>query len=104
MGYTVSEVAKALKAKLYPPKGYEDSAIDKLLIDSRSLIEPEGTLFVALKTSKNDGHFYIHELYQKGIRLFLVEESFKDSNLYKDAVFCRVKDTLKAMQQLAAWH
>jgi alanine racemase len=104
MGYIISQVAKALKAKLYPVKGYENLAVDKLLIDSRSLIEPEGTLFIALKTSKNDGHRYISELYQRGVRLFVVEESFKDFKPYEDAIFCLVKDSQKALQNLSAWH
>lgn len=104
MRYTILQVAKVLGAKLHPAKGYENMPVEKLLIDSRSLIEPEGTLFIALKTDKNDGHRYIGELYQKGVRLFMVDNNFKDFVSYKDALFFAVPDTLKAMQNLASWH
>ena len=43
-----------------------------ILIDSRRLIRPEATLFVAIVSPRNDGHSYIRELYGKGVRLFLV--------------------------------
>jgi alanine racemase len=104
MGYTVSEITKALKSKIYPAGDFEDSAINSLLIDSRSFIEPLGTLFIALVTSKNDGHRYIPELYQKGVRLFMVNEEHQDFKSFEDAIFIIVKDTLEGLQQLAKWH
>ena len=50
----------------------------------------------------NDGHFYIPEMYQKGIRHFLVSaNSAVDYPLYPDAHYYQVEDTLQAMQELA---
>ena len=47
--------------------------IRHLLTDSRQLgIEPEATLFFALKTDKNDGAKYISTLIDKGVRCFVV--------------------------------
>ena len=99
MAYKVSEIVKALNAK----QSGADRNVENLLIDSRSLVVPEGTLFVALKSAKNDGHKYISELYRRGIRAFLVEEGYhtKEQN---EASFIIVKDTQKALQELATWH
>ena len=98
MAYTLSEIAKALDVT-----APGNDKVERLLIDSRSLVQPAGTLFVALKTSTNDGHKYIAELYQRGIRLFLVNKGY-DTIAYKDAHFVAVPDTLKALQKLAQWH
>lgn len=100
MPYTLLQIAEALGTK---PSDAGNSKIERLLIDSRSLVQPEGTLFVALKTAKNDGHRYIPELHQRGVKLFLVEKGFNTANI-KGVSFIMVNDTLKALQDIAAWH
>ncbi|HTA82302.1 MAG TPA: bifunctional UDP-N-acetylmuramoyl-tripeptide:D-alanyl-D-alanine ligase/alanine racemase [Bacteroidia bacterium] len=100
MAYTFLQLAEAIGAK---HSGKGDYKVDRLLIDSRSLVQPDGTLFIALKTANNDGHKYIAELYQRGIRMFLVNEGF-DAKNYKDASFIIVSETLKALQNIATWH
>src|SRR5690348_2371763 len=104
MAYLVSQIIKVIKAKLFPAKNAEDIMVDKLLIDSRSLVEPLGTMFIALKTQKNDGHAYIAELYQRGVRVFLVQKGYEGMEDFKGAVFLIVPDTLNALQLLATWH
>ena len=96
-----------------------DAPVNDILIDSRRLIRPEGTLFVAIVTNRNDGHLFIEELYSKGVRLFLVsKETISNSEIAKwrnsensaasipsdFATFILVHDTLVALQQLAASH
>ncbi|HNX87821.1 MAG TPA: bifunctional UDP-N-acetylmuramoyl-tripeptide:D-alanyl-D-alanine ligase/alanine racemase [Paludibacteraceae bacterium] len=75
-----------------------------LLTDSRSLSFPSGTLFFALKTSRNDGHRYIAELYRQNLRYFVVSEMLPDFETLTDAVFIHMDDTLQALQTLAAAH
>ncbi len=54
----------------------KDVDIRYLLTDSRQLgAHPEQTLFFAIKTAKNDGAKYINELYAKGVRVFVRENS-----------------------------
>ncbi len=54
----------------------KDVDIRYLLTDSRQLgAHPEQTLFFAIKTAKNDGANYIDELYAKGVRVFVRENS-----------------------------
>ena len=73
-----------------------------LLIDSRHLMDARQALFFALTSARNDGHKYIKELYDKGVRAFVVKELPKTP--FPDAVFIVVSDTLKALQTLAAHH
>lgn len=54
----------------------KDVDIRYLLTDSRQLgAHPEQTMFFAIKTAKNDGANYIDELYAKGVRVFVRENS-----------------------------
>lgn len=77
--------------------------ITHLLPDSRKLIYPKTTLFIAIVTTHGDGHQFIGRLYEKGVRAFLVSFS-PDKKEYPEAVFLQVKNTLHAMQELAVWH
>ena len=86
------------------PDSVPDTDIHWLLTDSRSLSFPSGTLFFALKTSRNDGHRYIAELYRQNLRYFVVSELHPDFETLTDAVFLLVTDTLEALQTLAAAH
>lgn len=79
-----------------------DHEIDWLLTDSRSLCFPESTLFFALRTQRGDGHRYVTELYQRGVRFFVVE-SIPEGE-FPEAVFLLVPDSLQALQRLAERH
>lgn len=84
-----------------------------LLTDSRQLgssqaLQPERTLFFALRTAKNDGARYISDLYAKGVQLFVLSReslsSFQSlSSQPADAVLLVVDDALVALQRLAAY-
>jgi alanine racemase len=78
--------------------------INWLLTDSRSLSFPDESLFFAIKTSRNNGHNYITELYQQNLKYFVVSEMRPEFEKMVDAVFLLVDDTLKALQTLAAAH
>ncbi|NDK56860.1 bifunctional UDP-N-acetylmuramoyl-tripeptide:D-alanyl-D-alanine ligase/alanine racemase [Pontibacter fetidus] len=80
-----------------------------LLTDSRKLSQPAGTVFFAVTGKYNDGHNYLAALYKQGVRQFIVEKAqdrrgFDYSKLYPEANLLLVKDSLLALQQLAAWH
>lgn len=78
--------------------------INWLLTDSRSLSFPTESLFFAIRTLRNNGHNYILELYQQNLRYFVVSEMQPEYENLPDAVFLVVKDTLLALQTLAATH
>ena len=78
-----------------------DKVIDRFLIDSRSLTMPERSIFFAISTDNNDGHRYIADLVQRGVKNFVVT----DSSIVPDGVNCYcVENTVDALQKLAAFH
>ena len=99
MKYELRDIAAVVGAKTEGLKGRE---IDWLLTDSRSLCYPESTLIFAIKTDRGNGHHYIADLYQRGVRAFVVSE--KAEGYFPDADFLLVPDTLQALQTLAAYH
>ena len=102
MKYSIEKVTTLIGARRY---GNSDGQISWLLTDSRSLCFPEETLFFALKTARNDGHRYIQDLYNRGVRQFVVEQVPEHyDTLYADANFLRVPNTLAALQRLAERH
>ena len=86
--------------------GYEKDCreIKWLLTDSRSLSLPETSAFFAIETSRNDGHKYIPELYERGVRCFVISHDLPEAERMSDAAFLKVDDPTLALQQLAAWH
>lgn len=79
-----------------------DREIDILLTDSRSLSAPAKSLFFAIKGQRNDGHRYIAELYDRGVRAFVVEHKPDDVSKFRDASWLVVPDTLHALQSVGA--
>ena len=68
MQLSINEIAARLGIHALP----HDRVISSLLTDSRSLANAAGTLFFAIPTDGNDGHRYISELYELGVRNFVV--------------------------------
>lgn len=100
MNHSIQEIATIIKAL---PGSFSDSKITSLLTDSRSLTFPEETLFFALVTARNNGHKYIESLYRKGVRNFVVSEVTPEVRSLSGINLLEVKDTLDALQQLAAY-
>ena len=97
--YTISEISILIGAHRI---GTYDQQIVWLLTDSRSLSFPESSLFFAIRTGKGDGHAYIKDLYDRGVRAFVVEDVPEGD--YADANFLLVPNTLQALQRLAERH
>ncbi|RZM10075.1 MAG: bifunctional UDP-N-acetylmuramoyl-tripeptide:D-alanyl-D-alanine ligase/alanine racemase, partial [Pedobacter sp.] len=76
--------------------------ITKLVIDSRSIIDPEESLFFAL-TAKREGHQFLNDAYDAGIRNFVISDA-KFIGQFKDANILLVDDTLLALQTLARYN
>lgn len=80
-----------------------DYEIYWLLTDSRKIIYAEQSLFFAL-AGKQDSHQYIKDLYQKGVRNFVISDAKYADLSYLSANFYIVENTLKALQKLVAYH
>ena len=101
MNYSIKEIAGIIKASCHI---ICDMPVTYLLTDSRTVSVPESTLFFALQTKTGDGHNYIGDLYRLGVRNFVVSKVLPVFSLMNEANFLVVKDPLKALQQLAAFH
>lgn len=90
--------------------------ISEAAIDSRQLIP--GSMFVALKGERSDGHEYVGAAFEGGAHLALIQREaavdrpvvdlrtldFSDDWSLPDPPFCvRVEDTLQSLQKLAAY-
>ncbi|MCW3122317.1 MAG: UDP-N-acetylmuramoyl-tripeptide--D-alanyl-D-alanine ligase, partial [Flavipsychrobacter sp.] len=82
---------------------HTDTIIEELAIDSRSIEAPANALFIALKTNLRDGHSFLQHAWDKGVRNFLVSKEVDIAQLPASNIIL-VKDTLAALQQIAAGH
>ncbi|MFI3314301.1 MAG: alanine racemase [Rikenellaceae bacterium] len=100
MQYLLSEIASICNANFIGI----DSLCASICYDSRMLYSSDNALFVALNGAKIDGHNYIQQCYNKGIRAFMVSTAFTQFEKYPLAGFVVVDDTLNALQELAMHH
>ncbi len=100
--YTIAEIASLVKGQLIADA--PDTIVRDLLTDSRQLSNPDQTLFFAILTKRNDGHKYIGELFEKGVRNFMISRTDFEPEAYTGANFILVPDALTALQSLAASH
>jgi Alr-MurF fusion protein len=78
-----------------------------LLTDSRFVSQPQQSIFFAIKGERHDGHNFIEELYEKGVREFVVEKKATKPDLnecFPEAKFWLVENGIRALQNLAAVH
>ena len=102
MAYSIQHINTILNGQFLNPI-VKETDIHQLLLDSRQVIFPSTTLFFAIVGNRNDGHFYLKELYQKGVRNFVVAQAIAPES-YPNANFIQVKNTVKALQELASYH
>ncbi|WP_317175112.1 Mur ligase family protein [Hymenobacter qilianensis] len=89
------------------PNAPEAARVQHLLLDSRRVGQPAGSLFFAIRGALHNGHRYLSDLYQRGVRLFVVDrlEEIPGGKLaFPEAGFLLVENSLAALQALAAWH
>jgi len=99
--YDIANVAKILKGDLN--SGTASFPITHLLFDSRKPVPVHGALFFALEGDQQNGHAYLKSMHEKGVRAFVVSQNISSKEL-PDAHIIKVPNTLKALQDLAAYH
>ena len=103
MAYTVSDIQQIIGAETLQP--LKEGSIDYLLTDSRSLAFPQQTLFFALPGPRRNGGAFIGELYDKGVKNFIVNrKDGVDVHTFPNANFLFVENVLVALQLLAKAH
>ncbi|MEO7983348.1 MAG: Mur ligase family protein, partial [Bacteroidota bacterium] len=100
MSYTINNIARIVHAANAVTA---DTPIGYILLDSRKVFSPASSLFFAITGNRRDGHQFIPDLYKRGVRNFVVSQLLETA-IYPGANFLLVKDTLAALQELAAYH
>ncbi len=77
-----------------------------LLTDSRFLSHASDTIFVAIKGERHEGHEFIEDLINKGVKDFIVDKSWYSNHpqLHDKATFEVVDNSVKALQKLSIQH
>ncbi len=101
MNYDIKQIVTILGVS---SSNLNSADISILLTDSRKLTDPSKTLFFALETKNNDAHNFITELYEAGVRNFVVSKQFSQWNKFQNVNFIKVKDCLRALQKIAIYH
>lgn len=103
MKYSVHDIAHFTEGTL---QGNMDLYCEHILLDTRQVTQSSSTMFVAIKGEQHDGHRFVEDACQKGVRIFLLNKDASVQQLTADGqcsvIF--VDDTLAALQQLAAIH
>ncbi len=99
--YTIEQIHRIVQGSWLQQA--TEAQIEYLLPDSRTVLFPASSLFFALTGLRRNGHAFLSEAYDKGIRNFIVSEPHPAS-LPEGANIILVKDTLQALQLLAAHH
>lgn len=83
--------------------GELNQTIQSVVYDTRRINEAATSAFFALKGINADGHEYIQDAYEKGVRTFVVSKEVNTQN-FPQASFIYVEDTLEALFRLAAYY
>lgn len=97
MNYTLAQIAKITGGKLLG----DDITVSNIAIDSRSCNTNAKTIFIALSGSGRDGHSFLGDARNNGIRAFLVQ---KVEEVDPNISYVVVDDTLSALQMWAKYH
>lgn len=104
MSYTIKNISSLLPSAAVSFFN-ENAEIQQLLTDSRRLNFPKTTLFFAIETKLRDGHNYVTELFNQGVRNFVVQKGKNISaQVSQSANLIYVNQPLDALQLLVAFH
>lgn len=101
MEISLEEIIRLIKEDCIS-NGNENRVITDLLFDSRRLNNADNTLFFSINSPSNSGNKYIDELYNQGVRCFVVEKNtFDDFALYPYACFIISNNPIHTLQKIA---
>jgi alanine racemase len=101
--YTILQIAEIVKGK-WLNKNPSIQQPSYLSLDSRKIIFPEATVFLAIKNNRQNANLFIENLYKKGVRNFITDDANFDVTKVVLANVILVTDSISALQKLAAWH
>lgn len=100
MEYQISDIAQIVQGDCILNDA-DHQGVRILSIDSRKIFFAAKSLFLAIVTEQNDGHNYIQDAFDKGVRNFLIS---KKDFVLAGANFIVVDDVVIALQKLSKKH
>ncbi len=97
----LTELVKVSGGKLL--QGNEGSEVRHLAFDSRKIVEPESSVFFAIRGQSTDGHNYISDVIGQGCTKLVVEK-VPDVSIPDNVNVILVENTLTALQRIAVYH
>ncbi len=101
MLYTVEQITKMSGGRLL--KAQASHMINKVVLDSRKITQPDNALFIAIVGEHYDAHRFLNDVYAAGVRCFMIEKNI-DIDAFPDASIIQVNNSLQALQALACSH
>ncbi len=101
LSFSIEDLVSICQATLRQGK---TTQVTRLVIDSRHITDPASSVFIAIVGDKHNGHRFIQEAYEKGVRAFLLSEESEYLDTQHDATVLTVTDTLLSFQKIAAAH
>lgn len=83
---------------------FHDFEVTSLHTDSRKAVGSEGGLFFAIRGIHHDGHSFIINLYEQGVRQFVIEQPFQALDKLPEANVLLVTSAVDAMQGISRYH
>ena len=94
--YSLKEIAHIVQGKTF---GNDSIIINHLYTDTRKIHERDHSIFIAINTTKTNGHRFVKQAINLGISAVIVTEK---PNV--DCAYILVKNSIKALQDLAIAH
>jgi alanine racemase len=101
MDYDIRKIADIVQGRLL--LHHNDGVVKHIVLDSRKVTDADDSIFFAIKGKRHDGHHYINDSYEKGVRHYVVSQKVNTRKL-KGSNVVEVSDTVRALQQLASFH
>ena len=96
--FGIKQLAAIVEGKVYSSETYGEHSVTQIITDSRTFFNSKEAVFFALAGPVNNGHNYISELIEKGVKLFVVSNP---DSISSKATFILVNNTTVALQKLS---
>ncbi|MBP7512414.1 MAG: bifunctional UDP-N-acetylmuramoyl-tripeptide:D-alanyl-D-alanine ligase/alanine racemase, partial [Bacteroidia bacterium] len=103
---TFNRICETLKGRVLQTSNVNQT-IAHVLLDSRKLIFTEQALFIAIKGKHNNSHQFLQDVYDAGVRNFILEEnnySKAQIDALVQANIFAVSNGIQALQNIAKIH
>lgn len=102
MKYNIEQLVNILEGKLLNTVVHA-TTVHHISFDSRKVIFPHQSIFFAIIGKRQDGHNFLQDAYEKGLRNFVISSPV-ESRDFLEANLILVKNTATALQKLATYH